>query len=126
MINPSRARAAGKPGESIRMYGTMSSQTPGSDTAVRTRKQTRLEPPKQYKVLLHNDHYTTMEFVVSILELVFHKSAMESVVIMLNVHEEGIGMAGVYTKEIAETKISTVHNMAREAGYPLRCSIEPE
>ena len=104
----------------------MGSQTPGSDTAVRARKRTRLEPPKQYKVILHNDHYTTMDFVVNVLESVFHKSATESVAIMLNVHEQGTGLAGVYTKEIAETKVSTVHSMAREAGYPLRCSIEPE
>jgi ATP-dependent Clp protease adaptor protein ClpS len=83
------------------------------------------EPP-MYKVLLHNDDYTTMEFVVEILMSVFNKSVEESVMIMMNVHRQGIGMCGLYTFEIAETKMNFVHAAAREKGFPLRCSIEKE
>lgn len=92
--------------------------------AVRTERKTVLPP--LFKVLLHNDHYTTMEFVVEVLESVFRKSGPDAVRIMLNVHEEGIGVAGVYISEIAETKIASVHSHAREQGFPLRCSMEPE
>lgn len=86
------------------------------------------KPPKppQYKVLLHNDHYTTMEFVVDILEHVFQKSQTAAIQIMLDVHQNGIGTAGVYPAEIAETKVDRVHSMARDQGFPLRCSMEPE
>jgi ATP-dependent Clp protease adaptor protein ClpS len=83
------------------------------------------EPP-MYKVLLHNDDYTTMDFVVEILMSVFSKSMEESVMIMMNVHRQGIGMCGLYTFEIAETKMNFVHAAARESGFPLRCSIEKE
>ncbi|MBU2490357.1 MAG: ATP-dependent Clp protease adaptor ClpS [Proteobacteria bacterium] len=79
-----------------------------------------------YRVLLHNDDYTTMDFVVQVLTSVFRKPSAEAVLIMLNVHENGIGVAGVYTAEVAETKIHIVHQMAREKGFPLRCSMEPE
>lgn len=82
--------------------------------------------PKRYKVLLHNDDYTTMEFVVGILTHIFRKTYDEAVAIMLNVHEKGIGVCGIYTEEIAETKVSQVHTEARKAGYPLRCSMEEE
>ena len=85
-----------------------------------------LEPPQMYRVILHNDHYTTMDFVVYILETVFRKPMDEAVRIMLNVHENGTGIAGVYTAEIAEAKVATVHRQARQHGYPLRCSMEPE
>ena len=89
-----------------------------------TRDQTR-EPP-MFRVLLHNDNYTTMEFVVEILMYVFHKSPESATKIMLNVHHQGVGLCGVYSHEIAETKVDTVHNLARESGYPLRCSMEQE
>jgi ATP-dependent Clp protease adaptor protein ClpS len=95
---------------------------PGEKTATRD----QVELPRRYKVLLHNDNYTTMEFVVMVLRDVFRKSAEESVRIMLNVHENGMGVAGVYVKSIAETKVDTVHKRAQEHGYPLRCSTEPE
>ncbi len=81
------------------------------------------EPPK-YQVLLHNDDYTTMDFVVEILEQIFHKTPSEATRIMLNVHYNGIGICGIYTKEIAETKVHIVHERARNAGYPLRASCE--
>jgi ATP-dependent Clp protease adaptor protein ClpS len=80
--------------------------------------------PRQYKVLLHNDDYTSMEFVIAILEAVFHKSANDATKIMLNVHNEGLGIAGIYTREICETKISVVHQLAKKNEFPLRCSME--
>lgn len=83
-----------------------------------------IKEPQLYKVLLHNDDYTTMEFVISILETVFHKSVHDATQIMLNVHNEGVGIAGVYTKEICETKISVVHQLAKKNEFPLRCSME--
>ncbi|GAB6887487.1 ATP-dependent Clp protease adaptor ClpS [Desulfothermus okinawensis JCM 13304] len=81
------------------------------------------EPPK-YKVLLHNDDYTTMDFVVEVLMKVFHKTKEEAVAIMLNVHKKGIGVCGVYPAEIAETKVALVHKMARKEGFPLKCTME--
>jgi ATP-dependent Clp protease adaptor protein ClpS len=92
--------------------------------AEKTRPKT--EEPKLYKVLLHNDDYTTMEFVISILESVFTKSPAEAYRIMMQVHTEGTGIAGVYPFEVAETKVVMVEERAKEAGHPLRCSIEPE
>ena len=83
------------------------------------------EPP-MYKVLLHNDDYTTMEFVVEILMLVFNKTPEAAVRIMLNVHQKGVGICGVYTFEVSETKVNTVHSLARENGFPLKCSMEKE
>ena len=83
------------------------------------------EPPR-YKVLLHNDDYTTMEFVVSVLENIFHKSRHEATKIILNVRNEGVGVGGVYTREICKTKIAIVHELAKKSEYPLRCSIERE
>lgn len=89
-----------------------------------TRDETR-EPP-MYRVLLHNDDYTTMEFVVEILMYVFNQSPESAAKIMMNVHQKGVGECGLYPYEIAETKVDTVHNLARESGYPLRCSTEQE
>jgi ATP-dependent Clp protease adaptor protein ClpS len=83
-----------------------------------------LDEPPLYKVLLHNDDYTSMEFVVAILEQIFQKNHEEAIRIMLNVHEQGIGVAGIYTKEICETKIALVHDLARRNEFPLRCSME--
>jgi ATP-dependent Clp protease adaptor protein ClpS len=79
-----------------------------------------------YKVLLHNDDYTTMEFVVEVLMLVFNKPPEEAVEIMLNVHQKGIGICGVYTYEVSETKVNTVQDLARQNGFPLKCTMEEE
>jgi len=79
-----------------------------------------------YRVLLHNDNYTTMEFVVNVLIYVFHKSMETATRIMLNVHRRGVGVCGVYTYEVAETKVELVEKMARENGFPLKCSMERE
>lgn len=90
----------------------------------KTRDETK--EPSMYRVLLHNDDYTTMEFVVEILMYVFNRSPESAAKIMLNVHQKGTGVCGVFTYEVAETKVDTVHNLARESGYPLRCSMEQE
>lgn len=84
------------------------------------------DEPSMYKVLLHNDDYTTMEFVVEILMLVFKKSPEDAVRIMLNVHHKGIGICGVYTFEVSETKVNTVQTLARQYGFPLKCTMEKE
>ena len=93
-------------------------------SSVATKDWVEVQEPPLYKVLLHNDDYTSMEFVVSILENIFHKSQQEATRIMLNVHEQGIGIAGIYTQEICETKITIVHELARKNEFPLRCSME--
>jgi ATP-dependent Clp protease adaptor protein ClpS len=80
--------------------------------------------PRRFKVLLHNDDYTTMDFVVHVLKNVFQKSDEEAMRIMLAVHKKGLGLCGVFTAEVAETKVDTVHTMAKSAGYPLRASLE--
>lgn len=92
--------------------------------SVATKEWIEVQEPPLYKVLLHNDDYTSMEFVVAILENVFHKSRQEATRIMFNVHEKGVGIAGIYTREICETKIVTVHELARKNEFPLRCSLE--
>jgi ATP-dependent Clp protease adaptor protein ClpS len=86
----------------------------------------KLEPPPRFRVLLHNDHYTTMDFVVYVLESVFQKAHHDAVRIMLAVHKKGVGLCGVFCAEVAETKVTTVRKLARNNGYPLRCSMEPE
>jgi ATP-dependent Clp protease adaptor protein ClpS len=88
------------------------------------KEKTELQEPPLYKVLLHNDDYTTMDFVVMILETVFHKDTGEATRIMLNVHHQGLGIAGVYTREVGETKVAIVHDMARKNQFPLKCSLE--
>ncbi len=91
-----------------------------------TRTRPRVERPQRYKVLLFNDDYTPMEFVVAILEQVFGKGPSEATAIMLKIHNSGLGVAGVYVLELAETKVATVHRMAEERGYPLRAGTEKE
>jgi len=85
----------------------------------------KIKEPEDYKVILLNDNYTTMEFVVEVLMLVFHKSIEEANMIMLDVHKKGKGIVGVYTWDIAETKARQVESMAVENEFPLRCVIEP-
>ncbi len=83
-----------------------------------------LKEPSMYKVFLLNDDYTTMNFVVSILMDIFHKSMDEAVRIMQEVHKNGMGLCGVYTAEVAETKVDMIRARARQAGFPLRCTME--
>lgn len=92
--------------------------------AVKERTDTKTRNPKLFNVILLNDDYTTMEFVLQILETLFQKSPAEAYRIMMNVHRNGRGLAGVYTHEVAETKADKVASLAAEAGYPLRAIIE--
>ena len=96
------------------------------DSGVLTEERQRLKPPPMYKVLLHNDDYTTREFVVLILQHIFHRSETEATQIMLHVHHNGVGVAGVYPFEIAETKVAKVMTLAKKYEFPLRCTLEPE
>ena len=95
------------------------------EPGVATKERTRTKKPPMYKVLLHNDDYTTKEFVVLVLQSVFHKSEGEAVRIMMHVHNNGIGIAGVYTYEVAETKIAKTVQLVQSYEYPLQCSLEP-
>jgi ATP-dependent Clp protease adaptor protein ClpS len=90
----------------------------------RTQQEEKLARPRRWKVLLHNDDYTTMEFVVWVLQAVFHHDETTATQIMLHVHKTGTGVAGVYTREVAETRVSQVDALAREHEFPLRCSME--
>ena len=85
----------------------------------------RLKEPEEFRVILLNDHYTTMEFVVDILMVIFHKNAEDANRIMLDVHRKGKGIVGVYSWDIAATKVEQVHAAAREYEFPLRCIVEP-
>lgn len=84
----------------------------------------KLSEPDRYRVLLHNDDYTTMEFVVGILRRIFHKDMEEATAIMLSVHNNGVGECGVYTREVAEAKVGRVRQDAGMAGFPLKCTME--
>ena len=104
----------------------MSERQPDYREAIESEVEDQLELPPMFKVLLHNDDYTTMEFVVEVLRSVFHKSPAEAVQIMLLVHKNGIGVCGVFTAEIAETKVQIVRHLAKKSGFPLQCSMEAE
>ena len=98
----------------------------GPDHGVVTETKQKLKKPPLYKVVLHNDDYTSMEFVVHVLQTVFYKSPADAFRIMMAVHEQGIGIAGVFTYEVAEAKIQKATDMAREHEYPLLCTMEEE
>ena len=102
----------------------MARQQDQTGEAVKERTSPKEQTPALYKVLLLNDDYTTMEFVVQVLETVFTKSPAEAFRIMMQVHRLGSGLAGVYPWEVAETKVATVEGLAKEAGFPLRATIE--
>ena len=93
---------------------------------VLTESETRLEKPKLFKVLLHNDDFTTMEFVVFVLQYVFNRDEPEAFTIMLKVHNEGLGVAGIYPYEIANMKARKAMNLAKAREYPLLCTVEEE
>ncbi len=101
----------------------MSKSIPGIDQPD-TALHNHVREPKKFKVLLHNDDYTTMEFVVEILMSVFSKTFPEAERIMRKVHEKGKGVCGIYPAEIAETKIELVHMRARSQGFPLKCTMQ--
>lgn len=98
-----------------------STQTDGQQDILTEKK---LREPDRYMVLLHNDDYTSMDFVVWVLRTIFHKNPVEARAIMLGVHNNGVGQCGIYTREIAETKVSQVLRHARQEGFPLRCTRE--
>ena len=95
-------------------------------TLTDTRSEQKLERPRLWRVLLHNDDYTTQDFVIWVLESVFHKPRGEAVAIMLAVHRSGMGVAGVYTHDVAETKVQTTRQLAEEHEFPLLVTMEPE
>jgi ATP-dependent Clp protease adaptor protein ClpS len=104
----------------------MSSETEKDEqSGVATIRKEKLRPPRMYKVLMHNDDYTTMEFVVLVLQRYFNKSTTEAQAIMLEVHVKGFGVCGIFTYEVAESKVAKVTKYARENGHPLKCSTEP-
>ena len=91
---------------------------------VEARRKVQTAQPPLFKVLMHNDDYSTMEFVVEVLRSVFHKSEQEAEQIMLTIHHKGFGLCGIYPFAVAETKVLRVHALAQAQGYPLRCSLE--
>lgn len=101
-------------------------QNPQWDEEVATRERAKTAKPRMFRVLLHNDDYTTMEFVVHVLVTHFHKSETQANQVMLAVHHKGIGIAGIYTFDIAQTKINQVTQQAHKEGFPLKVTMEPE
>ncbi|MEB2311639.1 MAG: ATP-dependent Clp protease adapter ClpS [Sorangiineae bacterium] len=89
-------------------------------------EERRAKKPRRYQVVLHNDDYTTMEFVIVVIMKFFFKSETEATQIMLSVHHKGYGIVGVYSRDVAETKVAQVMDFAKEHGHPLRCTAEPE
>lgn len=98
----------------------------GESTLTDSRSEQKLERPRMWRVLLHNDDYTTQDFVVWILETIFRKPRGEAFAIMMNVHRSGIGVAGTYTHDVAETKLKTTRQVAEDHEFPLLVTMEPE
>ena len=94
------------------------------DEGVKLKPGQDVEQPRMFRVIIHNDNYSTMDFVVEVLMKVFHKSGAEATMLMMDVHKKGRGIAGTYTLDIALTKISQVHVLARHRGFPLKCTHE--
>jgi ATP-dependent Clp protease adaptor protein ClpS len=97
-----------------------------NDTNVITKTKPKTQKPSLYKVLLLNDDFTPMEFVVHVLEQFFNKSGEEAMRVMLHVHQKGVGVCGIYTFEVAETKVTQVMDFAKQHGHPLQCTLEKE
>jgi ATP-dependent Clp protease adaptor protein ClpS len=95
-------------------------------TLINPDAEQKLEHPRMWRVLLHNDDYTTQDFVIWVLESIFHKPRGEAFAIMMNVHRSGLGIAGVYTYDVADTKVRTTKQMAEEHEFPLLVTMEPE
>jgi len=102
--------------------------TPDIDggTEVLTESETKLEKPKLFKVLLHNDDFTTMEFVVMILQMIFGHDETSATAIMLHIHRHGVGVGGIYPFSVAEAKVAETLATAEKAEYPLLCTMEPD
>ena len=104
----------------------MSRPLDSESTITESRTEQQLEKPRMWRVLLHNDDYTTQDFVVWVLESIFHKPRGEAFQIMMSVHRSGMGVAGVYTHDVAETKMKTTRQLAEEHEFPLLVTMEPE
>lgn len=100
--------------------------SPQDSILTESRNEQRVEHPRMWRVLLHNDDYTTQDFVVMVLETVFRKPRGEAFTIMMSVHRSGVGVAGIFTRDVAETKIRTTRQMAEEQEFPLLVTMEPE
>ncbi len=98
----------------------------GEETLIIPISKVDLKPPSHYKVILHNDDYTPMDFVIEVLESVFHKANALATKIMLDVHQKGLGLCGIYPYEVAETKVTLVMDRAKQHQYPLKCTMEEE
>ena len=101
-------------------------ELPTRERGVATQTRPKIQRPPRFKVILYNDDYTPMEFVVALLEQVFSKSPAAATELMLQIHRKGMGVAGVYVQEVAETKVAAVHKLAEQRGYPLRAGMEKE
>jgi ATP-dependent Clp protease adaptor protein ClpS len=121
-----RAIAWGAIGSALTGVGMADKRKEEGESEVLDRQKDEADKPRRWKVMLLNDHYTTMEFVVMVLQRVFRQSPAQATRIMLHVHNQGVGVAGIYTREVAETRIAQVDALAKEAGHPLQCIMEPE
>ena len=110
----------------LRMSNQDGKQTPERDGELQVVERRQTQAPRRYNVVLHNDDYTTMQFVVHVLVRFFHKDETEATRIMLHVHHKGFGVAGSFTRDVAETKANQVVNYAREHGHPLKATAEPD
>jgi ATP-dependent Clp protease adaptor protein ClpS len=100
--------------------------SPRESTLTETRSEQKVARPRMWRVLLHNDDYTTQDFVVWVLETIFHKTRPEAFFIMMSVHQSGLGVAGVFTKDVAESKVQATQHLAEQHEYPLLVTMEPE
>jgi len=128
---PGFGPVAGPPGDPPSPPGRPPGRRPADpgreeERGLATKQRPKTDRPPRFKVLLYNDDYTPMEFVVQVLEQIFGKSPSAATQIMLQIHRSGLGIAGVYVLEVAETKSTMVHRMAEERGYPLRSGVEKE
>jgi ATP-dependent Clp protease adaptor protein ClpS len=102
------------------------STAPGESIATETRTEHKVQRPRMWRVLLHNDDYTTQDFVIWVLESIFHKPHADAFAIMMSVHRSGLGVAGVFTHDVAETKVNQTQRLAEEHEFPLLVTMEPE
>lgn len=123
-INDDRRPVAAEPTEPPKAPPRVGDDDPSTGVAVKSRPKTK--KPAMYKVLMLNDDYTPMEFVVFVLEQFFNKNREQATRIMLHVHQKGVGVCGVYTFEVAETKVAQVMDLARRNEHPLQCTMEKE
>jgi ATP-dependent Clp protease adaptor protein ClpS len=102
----------------------MNSDEPGSLSEPGVGTEQEIREPRMYRVVLHNDDYTTMDFVIEVLMSIFHKPVADATRIMLDVHKKGKGTCGIYTYDIAATRVARVHQLAQKREFPLKCSLE--